>query len=77
MRKVQMEYHYRRGDPLAERLLAWYEGSLGYQGPRSREKSGFRMCRKRLTGVAGSGGILRLVVRWLGSILLWLCCGQY
>ena len=35
------------------------------------------MCRKRLTGVAGGGGILRLVVRWLGSILLWLCCGQY
>ena len=72
-----MEYHYRRGDPLAERLLAWYEGSLGYQGPRSREKSGFRMCRKRLTGVARGRGILRLVVRWLGSILLWLCCGQY
>ena len=77
MRKVQMEYSYRLGDPLAERLLAWYEDSLGYRGPRSREKSGFRMCRKRLSGVAGGEGILRLAMRWLGSILLWLCCGQY
>ena len=24
MRKVQMEYSYCRGDPHAERLLAWY-----------------------------------------------------
>ena len=42
-----IEYSYRAGEPLSERLLAWYEDRLQYVGPRHRE-SGFRMCRKRL-----------------------------
>ena len=42
-----MEFSYHVGDPLSERLLAWYEGPLLYVGP-SHRKSGFRICRKRL-----------------------------
>ena len=44
---VGIEYHFCAGDPESERLLAWYEGKLGFRGPRHRS-SGFRHCRKEL-----------------------------
>ena len=71
--KVQMEYSYRYGDPFSERMLAWYEGPLGYNGPSYRE-SGFRMCRKRLEP---RGRIGWICLKWMCAIFLWLFCGQY
>ena len=62
---VQIEYGYTCGDPDSERLLAWYEGTLGFDGggrPCSRPGSSeFRRCRKLLgtspksTAVASAG----------------------
>lgn len=44
---VQMEYRFTVGDPSKERLYAWYEGKLGFDGgPRH---SGFRVCHKILS----------------------------
>ena len=49
---VQIEYEYTCGDPQSERLLAWYEGALGFHGggapTRSAGRTEFRRCRKRL-----------------------------
>ena len=74
MSKVQMEYSYHCGEPQSERMMAWYEGSLGFTGPASR-RSGFRVCRKRLEP---NGGLMQSVcLEWLLAILRWLCCGQY
>jgi GNAT superfamily N-acetyltransferase len=78
LRAVQIEYHYNRGDPLSERLLAWYEGSLGFTGPSSRA-SGFRIARKKLPARSAGGpapaGLA--CVRWMCAILRWLCCCLY
>lgn len=44
---VQIEYRFTVGDPSKERLYAWYEGKLGFEGgPR---RSGFRVCHKMLS----------------------------
>ena len=72
--KVQIEYSFHLGDPLAERLFAWYEDTLGYVGPRDGKRSGFRMCRKRLSPGGTTWGS---VLAWLLAIFRWLCCGQY
>ncbi len=61
---VQIEYGYTCGDVESERLLAWYEGSLGYDGggrPCSRPGSSeFRRCWKRLcTAPARCGEVSR------------------
>ena len=53
LRQVQIEYEYTCGDPLAERLHAWYEGSLGFSVsaqplPTTRGSTQFRRLRKRL-----------------------------
>eukprot|EP01052_Picozoa_sp_SAG31_P015451 SAG31_NODE_992_length_10517_cov_6.577942_15_plen_100_part_00 len=34
------------GDAESERLMAWYEGKLGFQCPYSKSKPHFRRCRK-------------------------------
>lgn len=82
---VGMEYSYQSGDAFSERMLAWYEDSLRYVGPQTRV-SGFRICRKRLRPLASAGDrglilssceYLGVCVKWLLSILFWLCCGQY
>eukprot|EP00665_Eupelagonemidae_sp_cell47_P000171 gene173-6067_t len=47
----QIEYELTGGDPFGERLHAWYEGNLGFDGggPLPRPgRSTFRRCRKRL-----------------------------
>ena len=50
--QCQIEYEYTCGDPQSERLLAWYEGTLGFNGghaPTNKPgRSEFRHCRKRL-----------------------------
>merc|ERR1712187_868884 len=44
---VQMEYRFTVGDEAKERLYAWYEGKLEFDGgPR---RSGFRVCHKLLS----------------------------
>lgn len=44
---VQIEYRFTIGDEAKERLFAWYEGKLGFDGgPR---RSGFRVCHKVLS----------------------------
>ncbi|CAE8629813.1 unnamed protein product [Polarella glacialis] len=44
---VQIEYRFVVGDPAKERLYAWYEGKLDFDGgPR---RSGFRCCHKALS----------------------------
>jgi len=44
---VQIEYRYIMGNEAKERLYAWYEGKLGFDGgPR---RSGFRCCHKVLS----------------------------
>lgn len=44
---VQIEYRFTVGNPAKERLYAWYEGKLGFDGgPR---RSGFRCCHKELS----------------------------
>lgn len=89
---VGMEYNFHAGEPFSERMLRWYEDSLRYVGPQSRE-SGFRICRKRLvpqesqqsaaTQARGGGVIgaccafLGLCIKWFFSVVAWLCCGQY
>ena len=76
---VQMEYSYSKGEAFSERMLAWYEDTLGYRGPASRY-SGFRMCRKRLPGLDPSGGhagCVQVLFKWFFAILLWACCGRY
>ena len=62
-----------KGEPTAERLLAWYEGALGFKGP-SHRNSGFRVCRKVLEP---TGEIKYVCIRWICAILACLCCGQY
>jgi len=44
---VQIEYRFYVGDPAKERLFAWYEGKLGFDGGPKR--SGFRCCHKMLS----------------------------
>mmetsp|Transcript_117283 Transcript_117283/g.185594 ORF Transcript_117283/g.185594 Transcript_117283/m.185594 type:complete len:220 (-) Transcript_117283:214-873(-) len=44
---VQIEYRFRAGDPEKERLYAWYEGKLGFDG--GPKHSGFRCCHKMLS----------------------------
>jgi len=44
---IQIEYRFTVGDPAKERLYAWYEGKLGFDGGPKR--SGFRCCHKRLS----------------------------
>jgi len=44
---IQIEYRFTVGDPAKERLSAWYEGKLGFDGGPKR--SGFRCCHKRLS----------------------------
>ena len=73
MSRVQIEYSYDKGEPTSERLLAWYEGALGFKGP-SHRNSGFRVCRKVLEP---TGEIKYVCIRWICAILAWLCCGQY
>merc|ERR1712187_298100 len=44
---VQIEYRFTVGDEAKERLYAWYEGKLEFDGgPR---RSGFRVCHKMLS----------------------------
>lgn len=44
---IQIEYRFMVGNPAKERLYAWYEGKLGFNGgPRG---SGFRCCHKELS----------------------------
>lgn len=43
---IQIEYRFTVGDPAKERLYAWYEGKLGFDGGAKR--SGFRCCHKSL-----------------------------
>lgn len=54
--QVQIEYEYTCGEPQSERLYAWYEGSLGFDGggspTSSRGRTEFRRCRKRLVRIA-------------------------
>ena len=49
---MQIEYEYTCGEPQSERLYAWYEGKLGFDGgsaPTSTPgRCEFRRCRKRL-----------------------------
>ena len=76
LRAVQIEYSYSRGDPLSERLLAWYEGSLGFTGPSSRN-SGFRIARKKLPRAGAPAPAGLSCVRWVCAILRWICCCLY
>lgn len=87
MTAAQIEYSFREGEELSERLYAWYEGpnGLSYSGPRTK-RSGFRMCRKALTPPLDSDdnkkyavrrGAVRLFATWLSAVLRWLFCGQY
>jgi len=46
-RYVQIEYRFTMGDPDKERLYAWYEGKLGFNG--GSKCSGFRCCHKMLS----------------------------
>ena len=48
MSKVQMEYSYHCGEPQSERMMAWYEGSLGFTGPAS---SPLRLSRCTITAM--------------------------
>ena len=52
LRQVQIEYEYTCGDADSERLLAWYEGALGFSAgskpTTSRGRTEFRRLRKRL-----------------------------
>ena len=73
MQKIQMEYSYYRGEPQSERMLAWYEDSLGYHGPSSRA-SGFRVCRKKITPIDRMRWVC---LEWFLALFLWLCCGRY
>jgi GNAT superfamily N-acetyltransferase len=74
MSKCQVEYSFYQGDAQCERLMAWYEGQLGFRGPSSRS-SGFRVCRKQIEPL---GKLARWVCcEWFLAILRWLCCGQY
>jgi len=46
-RSIQIEYRFTVGDASKERLYAWYEDKLGFDGgPR---RSGFRCCHKALS----------------------------
>ena len=87
MSSAQIEYSFREGEELSERLYTWYEGADGlrYSGPR-RKKSGFRVCRKHLTRAAldpegkmpvPTMGGLRLFGTWLFAVLRFVFCGQY
>lgn len=82
---LHARYSYKKGDPMSERLRAWYEDKCGYVGPRWKG-SGFRMCRKRLKAESfvelqlsdsASHNLhpFRLFIRWLQAVLLWLFCG--
>ena len=55
---VQIEYEYTCGDPASERLLAWYEGRLGFHGggvpTTSHGRCEWRRLRKRLEPRGGS-----------------------
>ena len=74
---VQIEYSYHQGDRDSERLLSWYEGSLGFRGPRSR-RSGFRICSKRLHDPRSlRQSFLPRLATWLYAVLMWLFCGKY
>jgi len=44
---VQIEYRFTVGNKAKERLYAWYEGKLGFDGGPKR--SGFRCCHKLLS----------------------------
>jgi len=44
---VQIEYRFMAGNPAKERLYAWYEGKLGFDG--GPKCSGFRCCHKMLS----------------------------
>lgn len=75
----QIEYSYRAGEELSERLMSWYEDRLWYRGPQVRQ-SGFRICRKALLPpsrnyVSAQG--IGLCCRWICALLLWIFCGQY
>jgi len=45
---IQIEYQHTEGDEYSERLLAWYEGKLGFDGGRRGRpgESSFRRCLK-------------------------------
>lgn len=73
MSKVQIEYSYSRGNDQCERLLSWYEGTLGFRGPASRD-SGFRVCRKRLDPL---GSLQWICCQWFAAIVRWVCGGNY
>ena len=49
LKHVQIEYEYTRGDAACERLYAWYEGTLGFDGGGSPGYHEFRRCRKLLS----------------------------
>jgi len=55
-RSVQIEYEYVGGEPLSERLRAWYEDKCGFGCPSAPARRGarqFRRCRKLLLPEGG------------------------
>lgn len=85
MSSAGMEYSFREGDELAERLYAWYEGADGLRYVCSKPKqTGFRMCRKALTRanlddgdktVVPSRSTVGLFCAWFFSVLRMMCWG--
>lgn len=61
--KVQIEYRYDRGKPDCERLFDWYEGSLGFVGPKSR-KSGFRSACERSHQTCTQPRLMMMPLPW-------------
>ena len=58
LQHVQIEYEYTRGDAASERLYAWYEGALGFNGGGPPGRNEFRRCRKKLARLPPDGDLV-------------------
>lgn len=68
---IQIEYQYTEGEEFSRRLMAWYEGRLGFDGgprPSRPGMSSFRRCLKSIPEEAQCRGQRRR----LQEIRLWL-----